>query len=238
MSKFCHSNLRHIRGEIREVVLEFQGLNRYEYFTQPSRPQELLWADEGILFVIPYTHPWSWMNEASVAYVNWLLDELFRLLALDSATPIVSTGFSMGGQEAIIYPMYAGRPVAAVMANSPVCDLKYHLTERDDLPRTILSAFIVHSEGFDRGVESRSPIHCIDRLKDIPYLIISGGMDDQVNQDIHARRLVALMRERCMRVVHCESPTMRHWAIDDSGILRRSLAFIAGGYTDVAPGAP
>ena len=129
MSKFCHSNLRHIRGEIREVVLEFQGLNRYEYFTQPSRPQELLWADEGILFVIPYTHPWSWMNEASVAYVNWLLDELFRLLALDSATPIVSTGFSMGGQEAIIYPMYADRPVAAVMANSPVCDLKYHLTE-------------------------------------------------------------------------------------------------------------
>lgn len=230
LKKYCRSNMDYICKPIRQIIIEFQGLNRYEYYLQPSRPQELVWAHDGILFLIPYTQPWAWMNESCVQFVNWLIDEIYRLFELEDSVPIVSTGFSMGGLEALIYPIYATRKIAAVFANSPVCDLVSHFNERDDLPRTLMNAFIAAPGGMEEGIRSRSPIHQLDRMKDIPYLIVSGGSDDQVNEEIHSKRLVAKMKEKGLNIQHFSSPTMQHWAIDNFDIYKASMDFISGGY--------
>lgn len=84
---------------------------------------ELLLAEKSTLLVIPYLAPWSWMNVPSVLYTNWLVEEIFRLFDLPQDTRIISTGFSMGGLAALVYPMFANREIAGVVANSPVCNL-------------------------------------------------------------------------------------------------------------------
>lgn len=232
LPRFCRTNLEYIHAPIRSIALEFQGLNRYEYFEQPSCGLELELAEAGVLYVIPYTAPWSWMNEAATRYTDWMLDNLFRVLELPQSTPIVSTGYSMGGLAAIIYPVYAKREIAACMANSPVCDLVRHIPERDDLPRTILNAFMASPQGLEEGVRSRSPVHQIDRLKDIPYLIVAGERDGEVFKARHSDRLAQMMRERGLRLDYRELPTMRHWQINDYATLRDAIAFVKGGYRD------
>lgn len=237
LSKYCRMNEEYLKGPVRSVVLEFQGLNRYEYFEQLSCDLELELADTDILYVIPYTAPWSWMNSAAVRYTDWLLDNLFRLLEIPAKAPVISTGFSMGGLAALMYPTYSARLIAACMSNSPTCDLILHLAERPDLPRTIVNAFINHPEGLDSGIRSRSPIHQVDKLRDIPYFVIAGDMDREVIKSLHSDRLVEAMLLRGLNVIYRQLPTMRHWQINDYATLREAISFVKGGYAQMESGA-
>ena len=230
IKKYCRANWEYIEGPIRSVVVEFQGLNRLEYLVQPSCQLELELASENILYVIPYTDPWGWMNETQAQYTDWLLERLFELLSIDRNVPVISTGYSMGGLGALMYPVFSRHNVSACMANSPVCDLVSHFTERDDLPRTLMSAFMSYPGGLEAGLESRSPIHQIDRLKQIPYFIVAGWKDTDVSIKNHSQRLTALMQERGMTLTYYALPTMIHWKINDYRVLRASIDFIKGGY--------
>ena len=230
LEHYCRTNLAYMEGSVRKILIVFQGLNRHDYIVQPTDPEELEWAHKGVLTILPYTQPWSWMNEDTVSYMNWLLSEIKTLLKLAEDVPVISTGFSMGGLEALIYPIYASHKIAAVVANSPVCDLVYHFTERPDLPRTLLSAFIGYRDGFEAGLESRSPLHQVARMKRIPYMVISGGMDDQVSEKKHAIPFVEKMKEQQYDICHLSSPGMRHWAIDSYSIYKQMVDFIDGGY--------
>lgn len=228
--RFARTNADALSRTIRGVVLEFQGLNRFEMHMQPSKPMELELADAGILFVIPYAAPWSWMNESAVRYTNEVLDAIFRIFALPGDTPIVSTGFSMGGLAALMYPVFAERPMAACYANSPVCDLPAHFHERDDVPRTLTTAFIAHPGGVQAGILSRSPLHRLDAMPDIPYRIVAGGLDTDVAKSRHGDGLVRAMERRGMNVIYDELPLMRHWQITNYGVYRAYVHFISGGY--------
>lgn len=230
---YAHVGLKGLTGKPRSIVLEFQGLNRYEFFVQPSCELELELASENILYVIPYTAPWSWMNECAVAYTNRLLDEIFRLFDLPQETPIVATGYSMGGLAALMYPVFASRPISASMANSPVCDLVGHYYERGDVPRTLANAFITYPDGIAAGIESRSPLHQLDKMKKIPYFIVAGDRDTEVLVERHCVKMIAAMRERGMRVIYHQLPTMHHWQIDDYSVLRAAVSFVKGGWKAV-----
>ena len=132
----------------------------------------------------------------------------------------------LGGLAALVYPMFANREIAGVVANSPVCNLLEHFHERRDLPRTLLNAFISYPDGLEEGLRSRSPIHRIDAMKRIPYFIVAGGADDQVSKANHADPLVKLMREKNFDITYHEIPTMRHWHINDYDVWKSMMDFI------------
>lgn len=226
LSRFCRTNQEVFKGEVKRLVLLFQGLNRFEYYDQVTSDIEFLLAEKSSLLVIPYLAPWSWMNVSSVMYTNWLVEEIFRLFELPQDTKIVSTGFSMGGLAALIYPIFSDRSIAGVMANSPVCNLVEHFQERRDVPRTLINAFISYPDGLEEGIRSRSPIHQIEAMKKIPYFIVAGGADDQVSKARHADQLVKLMREKNFDITYHEIPTMRHWRVNDYDVWKDMLNFI------------
>ena len=209
LDKYCRTNREVFKGEVKRVALLFQGLNRFEYYDQVTSNVELLLAEKSTLLVIPYLAPWSWMNVPSVLYTNWLVEEIFRLFDLPQDTRIISTGFSMGGLAALVYPMFANREIAGVVANSPVCNLLEHFHERRDLPRTLLNAFISYPDGLEEGLRSRSPIHRIDAMKRIPYFIVAGGADDQVSKAGRCTSATSSTMPNSAKVSRYRSTTLR-----------------------------
>ena len=120
----------------------------------------------------------------------------------------------MGGCSALMYPCYsraAHRPVAAA-ANCPVCDLPFHATERPDLPRTMYSSFAHYDCGVDMAMRLHSPLHraMAGELPRLPYLIVHGESDSQVNKTAHSDKLVHVMRERGYDVEYIAVPGMEH----------------------------
>lgn len=192
---FAYINDGICKKPIKGVVLSFLGLGeqtRPAYDTQDGE----FYAANGILYVIPYTDPWAWMNRQAVAYTDEILDVLFEMYHLPVETPVVSTGRSMGGQAALVYMARAKRTPVACVANCPVCDVPFHFTERPDLPRTLYSA-LFHEEGtMEQALQGISPLHLIDELPRVNYHIFHCRQDAAVNKQLHSDRLVAKMETR------------------------------------------
>ena len=173
------------------------------------------YAEKGIIYILPYTNPWSWMNKATVKFVDEIIDIIFKKYHLSETTPIVSSGGSMGGQQALVYMAYAKKTPRAAVVNCPVCDMVYHFNERKDLPRTIYSALITENTSFNKALKSISPLHLISKLpKDSAYHIFHCDQDKDVNKVIHSDALVSKMKEKDMKVTydiahnkgHCDLP--------------------------------
>ena len=117
LSSFAYSNDKKCKQPIRGIVVEFFGLGCQEMFESHWRGDRF--AEEGILFVFPYNNPWNWMNRQAVEMTDRILDVLFSVYGLDSATPVVASGGSMGGQGALVYTRYAKRTPVVCVANCP-----------------------------------------------------------------------------------------------------------------------
>jgi dipeptidyl aminopeptidase/acylaminoacyl peptidase len=133
------------------------------------------------------------MNKQAVAYTDEILDVLFEKYNLPEGTPVVSTGGSMGGQSALVYTRYSKRTPVACVANCPVCDMVFHFTEREDLPRTIYSAYFNEDCTMNEALEKHSPLHLASQMPKIKYLIFHCDDDRAVNIDSHSRRFVEAM---------------------------------------------
>ena len=190
---FAYTNGRFLRETPKALVLSFHGLNNTSMITDHA-DFPLTCAEKGVLFAAPYDNPWSWMNDVAVRTVDAIVDALLKKYALDDL-PVVSTGGSMGGLSALIYARYSHHAIKACAAKYPVCDLPYHFTERPDLPRTIVSALAHYDMPLEQAMESISPLHQVNQMPDIPYLIIHGDMDLSVNQKMHSERFVELMQQ-------------------------------------------
>ena len=185
LSSFAYVNEAICQKPIRGIVISFFGLNNVSRYDFDTREGELF-AENGILYVVPYGNPWAWMNRQMVSYTDEILDVLIEKHGLDDAIPIVSTGGSMGGQSALVYCVYAKRTPVACVANCPVCDVVYHYSERGDLPRTLYSA-LFHEEGdLDSALRSISPIHLVEQMPSIPYRIFHCTADKSVNMEAHS----------------------------------------------------
>ena len=144
LSTFCYCNYNLCKLPVRGIVLSFRGLGSMKAFTDESpevAEDAARYGEHGILYIKPNTNPWSWMNRQAVAVTDEILDVVFDHFKLPETTPIVSTGGSMGGQQALVYMLYAKRTPIACAVNCAVCDMPYHYTERPDLPRSMYSAF-------------------------------------------------------------------------------------------------
>jgi len=210
---FAHTNTELINGEIKGIMLSFHGLNNTAMISEHAEP-EMLCAKNGILYVFPYYDPWGWMNRQDVKYVDDILDAIIEKFGLSDNIPIASTGGSMGGLSAIVYTKYAKRQPVCCAANSPVCDLVTHYTERPDLPRTIYHAFSAYDCSFEEAIKTASPVHLINDLPDIPYYVIHGTADTAVNKALHSDRFVKEMIKIGKDIVYDEVEEMRHCKLD------------------------
>lgn len=191
LRNFAYSNDTICKRPIRGIALSFFGLGGKEMFAEDT-DLGLFLAEKGIVLLIPYTNPWSWMNRQAVAYTDELIDVVMAEYGLPEDTPIVSTGGSMGGQSALVYAAYAKRTPAACVVNCPVCDLPYHFTERPDLPRTLYSAFGEYDCSLEEALRSASPLHLAlaGKMPDIRYTVFHCEEDKAVNKQMHSDRFV------------------------------------------------
>lgn len=194
LRNFAYSNDKIVEGEIKGIVLDFFGLGGMHMFKGDFADAKEF-AKEGVLFVIPYTNPWCWMNKSAVDYTDEILDVLFEKYNLAPDTKVVSTGGSMGGLSALVYTRYAKRTPVACVTNCPVCDLVYHFTEREDLPRTLYSAFFECDGTFEDALKAHSPLHLSDTMPKIPYTIFHCEHDDAVNLEKHSKKFFEAMNE-------------------------------------------
>lgn len=190
LSYFAYSNDKAIKGKIRGVVIEFFGLGCQAMYHNGT-DTGAFYAENNVLYVIPYTNPWGWMNRDEVRLADEVLDVLYEKLGLSENIPLISIGGSMGGLACIVYTRYASRTPVGCVANCPVCDLPYHFTERVDLPRTLYSAFYSYDCTLDEALLSCSPLHL---AKDLPavteYTVFHCDKDEAVNLEMHSERFV------------------------------------------------
>ena len=195
LSSFAYCNHEICKKPIKGVAVCFVGLGGQMMHKQDTK-EGVLFAENGILFVIPYQNPWAWQNRQNIAYTDEILDVLFEAYDLPEGLPVVSVGESMGGLSALVYMAYAKRTPVACVANCPVCDLPFHFTERPDLPRTLYSAFFNYDCSLQEALESASPLHLVDKMPtSAKYHIFHCTADTAVNMQKHSDRFVAAMQE-------------------------------------------
>lgn len=210
---FAYVNDKICKSPIKGIVIYFFGLNWNGMFKEDT-PEGIAYAEEGILYVVPYNNPWAWMNKQAVNYTDEIIDALVEQYDLPQDIPIVSTGKSMGGMSSIIYCSYAKRTPVACVANCPVCDMVFHFTEREDLPRTIYSAYYNESGTLDDALKAVSPLHLAEKLPKIRYHIFHCENDMAVNLQLHSEKFVNAMQKLGRTVTfdiipergHCDLP--------------------------------
>lgn len=207
LRNFAYSNDKICQLPIRGIVVSFLGLrasDRIDGETEEGR----FYAGRGLLFVIPYSNPWSWMNRRELSYSNEILDVLRERYQLPEDIPVVATGGSMGGQSALTYMIYAERTPVACVAICPPCDLLYHFTERADLPRTFYNAYYHETGTLEDAIRAASPLELVDRFPDADYVVFHCEKDTQVNKERHSDRFVAAMQK---------NHRIRYYSVPDRG---------------------
>lgn len=194
---------------VKGVVIDFFGLGNTSMFGADT-VEGGFYGERGILYVVPYYNPWSWMNKQAVGFTDEIIDVLFDKYGLSKDTPIVASGESMGGQGALVYCVYSKRTPVACVVNCPVCDVAYHYTERPDLPRTMYSAIWQNEGSLDAALKSISPRHLIDRLPAIDYHIFHCAADSAVIISRHSDVFVRELSDRGLSVSYDVVPGRDH----------------------------
>ncbi len=210
LRSFAYSNDKLINGKIKGVVIDFFGLGCQAMYNTEDTKAGKLFAENNILFFVPYSNPWGWMNKQEIALTDTIMDILFQKYILDESTPIISTGGSMGGLCSLVYCKYAKRTPVACVSNCPVCDLVYHFTERVDLPRTIYSAFWDCEGELDNVLSEYSPYHLAEKMPKIKYTLFHCSKDGAVNIEKHSEKFVNKMKECGHEVTYHVVPDRDH----------------------------
>lgn len=207
---FAYSNDKHIKGDVKGIVICFRGLGSAAMISddttiealKPTVERAMRFAEENILFFIPYIDPWNWMNKQAAETVDAIIDAMCEHYALDENIPIVSSGGSMGGQCALTYMVMAKRSPRACVVNCPVCDVPFHYTERPDLPRTFYSAYYNCDMTMEEALRAHSPLHLCDRMPRAEYYIFHCEEDRAVNIHSHSEKLVRELSKTQSVVYH------------------------------------
>ena len=107
-----------------------------------------------------------------------------------------------------------------------MCDLKFHFSERRDLPATIRNAFLGYGDDMEALFAEHSPASQVEKMPDIPYLIIHGVKDTGVSKANHSDKLVAQMRKRKMKVEYIELPEMGHCGPLPIEVMQKHIEFV------------
>jgi dipeptidyl aminopeptidase/acylaminoacyl peptidase len=216
-----------VKGPIKGVILTFHGLGAPGVKTE-AEGEELVWAENGYLVIFPYYGPWCWMNRQARDIVNQVVDAVYAEYNLSDSTPLLAYGGSMGGFSAILYCRYAKRPITACIANCPVTDIKFHFSERNDLPRTFRTAYWGYDNTFEESMTEHNPMDQVEYMPDIPYFIMHLTGDPAVNKKAHSDRFVAKMRENGKTIIYKEIEGVGHCGPIPNDVHAEKEAFILG----------
>lgn len=194
LRRFAYVNDRICAKPVRGIVISFFGLGGMEMYQEDTK-EGRFYGERGILYVVPYNNPWAWMNRQAVDYTDQVVDLLMEAHGCGEDIPIISTGGSMGGQSALVYMVYAKRVPAACVVNCPVCDVVYHYTEREDLPRTLYSAVANEEGNLEDALRAISPLHLAERMPKADYHVFHCEEDRMVGKQFHSDVFVAAMRK-------------------------------------------
>ncbi|MDD6211015.1 MAG: prolyl oligopeptidase family serine peptidase [Bacteroidales bacterium] len=217
----------YVSQPVRGVILTFHGLGAPNVKTEPDN-EEKIWAENGYLVIMPYYGPWSWMNRQARDMVDQIVDAVYAEYGLSDDVPLLTHGGSMGGFSAILYPRYAKRPIAACIANCPVTDIKYHFTERPDLPRTFRGAYWGYDNTFEESMTEHNPMDQVSGMPDIPYFIMHMTGDPAVNKKMHSDRFVKKMKENGKNVRYMEIEGEGHCGPIPPDVQKEKEKFILG----------
>lgn len=195
LRSFAYSNDDICKKPIKGIVVSFFGCGGIFKFDK-TIPEGPIFGDKGIIFIHPYTNPWAWMNKQTVAFVDEIIDILFKKYELSEDTPIVSSGGSMGGYGSIMYSMKAKRTPVACVSNCPVCDLPGQFNFTDEFPRTMYSAFFNEEGTLEEVLTKASPLHNTDKLPDIDYHFVHCEKDDLVTLKMHSEPMYEKMKDK------------------------------------------
>jgi len=217
-TQFCNSNESLLKEAPRGIVLEFPGLDGGSclggwqdplapYVKSGSGfPEET--AKAGLLHLYLTPGAWSWMNPGVVRLTDLVVDAARARFSLGEGTPLVATGGSMGGLGALVYAARSRHRVTSVAAACPCYDVPALYGCRREFARTFLSAVARMDVPFEEGLRAISPAHLVDRMPDVPYLVVcdeadelfpAKGMDDYVASLRQAGRTVEYLRLPGMR---------------------------------------
>lgn len=195
LKRFAYVNDSICKKPIKGIVISFLWLGSMAMHEFDPIEGEY-YADEGVLYVVPYSNPWAWMNKQTVAFTDEIIDVLFEEHKLNFDMPIVTIGDSMGGQMALTYVAYTKYTPVGCVVNCPVCDAVYHFTERPDLPRTFYSALYNEEGTLESALKTVSPLHLTERIPRIKYRIFHCDEDKAVGIKQHSEVFVASMKEK------------------------------------------
>lgn len=215
---FAYSNDHICKRPIKGIVMDFWGMDSYGIIKEDSDTAKF-YAEQGILFLIPYYNPWAFCNRQTVAYIEEILDVVHDRLALPAEFPLVYTGNSMGGLTALACTVLCKHKAIACLANCPVCDMGNHIYEREDLPHSLYSAFGTYDGTLEEAVLTVSPLHLVDKMPDIPYYVFCVEEDKIVSKKIHSDRFVEEMK-KTHRITYYEIPEMGHCNLPEEMKLR------------------
>ena len=119
----------------------------------------------------------------------------------------------MGGLTALCYQVYGKRKAVACAANCPVTDMSQFFEICTDARRAILSAHILDERQLGDILDTYSPIKLVDKLPDIPYLLIYGEKDERITEGFMAQFLEK-MKAAGHDVTHILQKDMVHCDID------------------------
>ena len=209
---FAYVNDAICQKPIRGIVVFYGGLGDMDMFDEETN-EGRFYGEKGILYVIPYKNPWSWMNHQTVLLVDEILDVLMQRFSPAQELPVVLTGVSMGGQSALVYAVHGRYTPAACVVNCPVCDMILHFSERKDLPRTLYSAVSTYSGTLEEALKTISPIHLTNQMPNVQYHIFHCEKDSAVSITEHSERFVAKMQEKGYHITYDVVPGQDHCAL-------------------------
>ena len=214
MRSFAYTNEKILVGTPKGIVIDFFGLGCQAMYKDDTRAGKFF-AENGVVYVVPYSNPWGWMNKDEVRLADEILDVLKEKYAFGDNYPLVSIGGSMGGLACIVYTKYAKHTPVGCVANCPVCDLPFHFTEREDLPRTLYSAFYGYDMSLEEALKATSPLHLVPILPEkTEYTIFHCEKDGAVNIDAHSEKFVKEL-SKTRDVKYIRVPDRDHCDLDE-----------------------
>jgi dipeptidyl aminopeptidase/acylaminoacyl peptidase len=211
LDNHCICNAEFLSGPIKAVVVNFHGLN--STYRNSASDLEITLAENNILVLSPYYGPWGWMNRLSRQLVDEVVEKAYKYFNLSENIPLIANGASMGGLAAFLYTRYGKKTPIGCCTLFPVCDLAYHYNERPDVPISVTYAFYGYKESFEDILIEHSPIEQAEKLPNIPYFVIHGDFDKQVDKS-HSDRMVEKLRNLGKSVQYMEVAKMGHGGIN------------------------
>lgn len=214
---FAYTNFE-LCKEIKGVVLFLHGLGETSGMTEPNDEARYM-AEHGLLYVMPYYGPWSWMNNVAVKIIDRVLDVVFEKYGLDENTPIASTGMSMGGLGALTFPRFSKHVnnITEIVANCPVCDLIRLRETIENIPKSVYFAFCNYDDP-EEGAKTVSPIENLDTAVRVPYFIAHCEADTSVPKAEHSDIFVPELLKRGYDVTYVTVPERGHVDLDENAL--------------------